>query len=69
MKNYMKSSIKVFKLSERRHSLLQGQLEYVMHTFELTSQKVTISLRFPKQKKACSRSRLINFPFLFAPAI
>ena len=69
MKSCMKSSIKIFKLSERRHSLLQGQLEYVMHTFELTSPKVTISLRFPKQKKACSRSRLTNFPFLFAPAI
>ena len=39
MKNYMKISIKVFKLSERRHSLLQGQLEYAMHTFELTTQK------------------------------
>ena len=29
------------------HSLLQGYLEYVMHTFELTSPKVSISLRFP----------------------
>ena len=26
----------MFKQSESRHSLLQGHLEYVMHTFELT---------------------------------
>ena len=42
------------KHSERRHSLLQGHLEYVMHTFELRSQKVSISLRLPMQKKGFS---------------
>ena len=33
------------------HSLLQGHLQHVMHTFELTSPKASISLRFPMQKK------------------
>ena len=45
---------------------LNIQTEYVMHTFELTSPKVSISLRFPMQK-ACSCSRLFNFRLLFAP--
>ena len=31
--------------------VLQEHLMYVMHTFELTSQKVSISFRFPMQKK------------------
>ena len=44
----------IFKHSKRRHSLLQGHLEYVMHTFELASPKVSISLRFPMQKKGFS---------------
>ena len=44
----------IFKHSKRRHSLLQGHLEHVMHTFELTSSKVSISLRFPMQKKGFS---------------
>ena len=41
-----------------------------MHTFELTSPKVTISLRFPMQKKglAYSHNGLFNFRLLFAPA-
>ena len=43
---------------KRPHSLLQGHLEYAMHTFDLTSPKVSISPRFPMQK-ACSRSGLI----------
>ena len=30
---------------------LQGHLKYVMHTFELRSPKLSISLRFPMQKK------------------
>ena len=44
-----------------------------MHTFELTTPKVTISLRFPIQKKGFSlglfnfRSGLFNFRLLFAP--
>ena len=42
------------KHSKRRHSLFQGQIEYVMHTFELTSLKVCISLRFPMKKKGFS---------------
>ena len=42
----------MFKHSERRYSLLQGNVEYVMHTFELT--KVSISLRFSIQKKGFS---------------
>ena len=41
----------MFKHSKRRHSLLQGHLEDVIHTFELTSPKVSISLRFPIQKE------------------
>ena len=47
----------------------QGYLEYFMHTFELTSPKVSISLRFPMQKRilAWSCSGLFNFLFLFAP--
>ena len=48
------SIVSIFKHSERRHSLLQGHLQYVMHTFELTSQKVSISLRFPMHKKVFS---------------
>ena len=52
---------------KRPHSLLQGHLEYAMHTFDLTSPKVSISPRFPMQK-ACSRSGLFNFHLLFAPA-
>ena len=48
------SIVSIFKHSERRHSLLQGHLQYVMHTFELTNQKVSISLRFPMQKKVFS---------------
>ena len=41
-----------------------------MHTFELTSPKVSISLRFRMRKRvlACSRSGLFNFRLLFAPA-
>ena len=61
------SIVLIFKLSKRRHNLLQGHLEYVMHTFELKSPKVSISLRFPMQK-ACFRSRLFNFRLLFALA-
>ena len=40
----------MFKHSKRRHSFLQGHLEYVMQTFELARRKVSISLRFPMQK-------------------
>ena len=59
-----------FKHSKRRQSLFQGQIEYVMHTFEMTSLKVCISLRLPMKKRvlACTRSGLINFRLLFAPA-
>ena len=45
-----------------------------MHTFELTTSKVSISLRFPIQKKGFSLglfnfgSGLFNFRLLFAPA-
>ena len=49
------SIVEIFKHSERHHSLLQGHLEYVVHTFERTSPKVSISLRFPMQKKDFSR--------------
>ena len=45
------SIVEIFKHSERHHSLLQGHLEYVVHTFERTSPKVSISLRFPMQQK------------------
>ena len=64
------SIVWIFKHSKRRHSLLQGQLEYVMLTFELTSPKVSISLRFLMQKKGfgCSRSGLFSFRLLLAPA-
>ena len=48
------SIVSIFKHSKRRHSLLQGHLEYVMRTFELTSPKVSISLRFPMHKKGFS---------------
>ena len=48
--------------------LLQGHLKYVMHTFELTSPEVSISLRFPIQIKTSSRSRLFSFRLLVAPA-
>ena len=48
------STVSIFKHSERRHSLLQGHLQYVMYTFKLTSQKVRISLRFPMQRKVFS---------------
>ena len=57
----------LFKYSKRRHSLLQGHLEYVMRTFELTSPKVSISLTFCMQKKGFSRFSF-NFRLLFAPA-
>ena len=41
-----------------------------MRTFELTSPQVSISLRFPMQKRvlAYSRRGLFNFRFLFTPA-
>ena len=45
------SIVEIFKDSKRPHSLLQGHLEYLMHTSELTSPKVSISLRFPMHKK------------------
>ena len=48
------SIVEIFKRSKRLHGLLQGHLEYVIHTFELTSPKVSISLRFPMQKKGFS---------------
>ena len=48
------SIVQIFKYSKCRHSLLQGHLEHVMHTFELTSPKVSIPLRFPVQKKGFS---------------
>ena len=51
---FYKQSIFDPRPSKRRHSLLQGDLEYVMHTFELASPKVSISLRFPMQKKGFS---------------
>ena len=38
-----------------------------MHTSELTSPKVSNSLRFPRVL-ACSRSELFNFRLLLAPA-
>ena len=44
----------LFEHSKHHHNLLQGHLEYVMHTFELTSAKVSISLRFPIQIKSFS---------------
>ena len=64
------SIVLIFKHFKRRHSLLQGHLEYVMRTLELASPKVSISLRFTMQKRvlACSRSGLFNFRLLFAPA-
>ena len=37
--------------SKRQRSLLRGKLEFIMHTFEMASTKVSISLRFPMQKK------------------
>ena len=40
----------MFKHSDGRHNLLQGHLEH----FQLTSPKVSISLRFPMQKKVFS---------------
>ena len=40
---------------------------YVMHTFEMTSPKVSISLRFPMQKKDFRIKGLLNFRLLFAP--
>ena len=45
------SIVEIFKDSKRPHSLLQGHLEYLMHTFELASPKVSISLRLPMHKK------------------
>ena len=48
------SIVYIFKHSKRRHSVLQGHLEYAMHTFELTSPKVCISLRCHMQKKCFS---------------
>ena len=42
---------------------------YVMHNFELTIPKVSISLRFIMQRVlACSRSGLFNFRLLLARA-
>ena len=61
------SIVSIFKHSKRGHGLLQGHLEYVMHTFELASPKVSNSLRFPRVL-ACSRSELFNFRLLLAPA-
>ena len=60
----------IFKHSKRRHSLLQGRLEYVMHTFELTSQNIAFLLGFLCRKRvlACSHCGLFNFLFLLAPA-
>ena len=57
----------IFKHSERRHKLLQGHQEYVMHTFELTS---PFLLEFVCRKRvlAWSRSGLFNFCLFFAPA-
>ena len=54
--------------SSVKSPLLQGHLEYVMHTFELKSPEVSISLRFPIQIKTSSRSRLFSFRLLAAPA-
>ena len=48
------SIVSIFKHSERCHSLLEGHLQYVMHTFELTSQKGSIFLKFSTQKKVFS---------------
>ena len=48
------SIVSIFNHSKRRHSLLQGHLQNVMHTFELTIQKVSISRRFPMRKKVFS---------------
>ena len=44
----------IFKHFERCYCLLEGHLEYLLHTFEMTSPKVSISLRFPLQKKSFS---------------
>ena len=59
----------MFKHYKHHHSLLQEHLEYLMHTFELESPKVSISLRFPMQERvlACSSSGSFNFRLLFAP--
>ena len=46
--------VQIFKHSKSRHSLLQGHLEHAMHTFELTSPKLSISLKFPMPKKGFS---------------
>ena len=61
------SIVYIFKHSECRQSLLQGHLEYVMHTFELTS---PFLLEFVCRKRvlACSRSVLFNFSLFFASA-
>ena len=58
----------MFKHSQRHHSLLQGHLEYVMHT-ELASPQVSISPIFLCRKRvlACSCSGLFNFRLLFDP--
>ena len=66
------SIVSIFKHSERRHSLVQGHLQYVMHTFELKSpkvQKCIFLLGFLCRKRflACYRSGLFNFHLLFAP--
>ena len=48
------SVVQILKHSERRHSLLQGHLEDGMHTFKLRDPEVSISFRFPMQKKGVS---------------
>ena len=64
------SILKIFKHSKRRHSLLQGHLEYVMHNLNLQVQKWAFLLGFLCRKSALawSRNGLFNFGLLFAPS-
>ena len=47
-------SINFYCLNIQTFKILQGHLDYVMHTFELASPKVCISVKFPMQKKGFS---------------
>ena len=61
----------MFRHSERRYSILQGHVEYVMHTFELRQvQKWAFLLGFLRRKRvlAYCRNWLFNFRLLFASA-
>ena len=62
--------VSILKHSKRCHSLLQGHLEYVMRTFELTSPYGAFLLGFLCRKRvlACSRCGLFNFHLCLIPA-